>query len=197
MNCLKAVAKVAPRPGRAVLRAEVRLRLVRRERLSREAGRQHAPPRDPVAPLAAGLARRGPRREPRRAERAARARRSRTSPRRTSKRPPEAGDAEAIALDLDGDFDAVLGHDRYDCVLVLDVLEHLKRPEEGVRKIARDPEARRNALREHGQHRVPRHAPEPLPRPVQLRQARHPRPHAHAPVHDLLVPQAARRTAAS
>jgi SAM-dependent methyltransferase len=49
--------------------------------------------------------------------------------------PPEAGDAEAIALDLDGDFDEVLGHDRYDCVLVLDVLEHLKRPEEGVRKL--------------------------------------------------------------
>lgn len=49
--------------------------------------------------------------------------------------PTDAGDAEAIALDLDGDFDRVLGHDRYDCVLVLDVLEHLKRPEEGVRKL--------------------------------------------------------------
>ena len=31
---------------------------------------------------------------------------------------------------------ATLGRHRYDCVLVLDVLEHLKRPEEGVRKIA-------------------------------------------------------------
>jgi glycosyltransferase involved in cell wall biosynthesis len=51
-------------------------------------------------------------------------------------RPPDAGDAEAIALDLDGDFDRVLGRREYDCVLVLDVLEHLKRPEEGVRKIA-------------------------------------------------------------
>jgi glycosyltransferase involved in cell wall biosynthesis len=51
-------------------------------------------------------------------------------------RPPDAGDAEAIALDLDGDFDRVLGRHRYDCVLVLDVLEHLKQPEEGVRKIA-------------------------------------------------------------
>ena len=30
----------------------------------------------------------------------------------------------------------MLGRQQYDCVLVLDVLEHLKRPEEGVRKIA-------------------------------------------------------------
>jgi glycosyltransferase involved in cell wall biosynthesis len=51
-------------------------------------------------------------------------------------RPPDAGAAEAVALDLDGDFDVALGRGRYDCVLVLDVLEHLKRPEEGVRKIA-------------------------------------------------------------
>jgi glycosyltransferase involved in cell wall biosynthesis len=51
-------------------------------------------------------------------------------------RPPEAGAAEAIAVDLDGDFDRTLGRHQYDCVLVLDVLEHLKRPEEGVRKIA-------------------------------------------------------------
>jgi len=51
-------------------------------------------------------------------------------------RPPEAGAAEALALDLDADFDRTLGRHRYDCVLVLDVLEHLKRPEDGVRKIA-------------------------------------------------------------
>ena len=51
-------------------------------------------------------------------------------------RPSEAGDAEAIELDLDADFDRTLGRHQYDCVLVLDVLEHLKRPEEGVRKIA-------------------------------------------------------------
>jgi glycosyltransferase involved in cell wall biosynthesis/SAM-dependent methyltransferase len=51
-------------------------------------------------------------------------------------RPPEAGGAEAIALDLDTDFVAALGPDRYDCVLALDVIEHLKRPEEGVRRIA-------------------------------------------------------------
>ena len=51
-------------------------------------------------------------------------------------RPPDAGAAEAIELDLDGDFDRTLGRHQYDCVLVLDVLEHLKRPEEGVRKIA-------------------------------------------------------------
>jgi glycosyltransferase involved in cell wall biosynthesis len=51
-------------------------------------------------------------------------------------RPAEAGAAEAIALDLDADFDRTLGRHQYDCVLVLDVLEHLKRPEEGVHKIA-------------------------------------------------------------
>jgi len=51
-------------------------------------------------------------------------------------RPPEAGEAEAIQLDLDGDFDRILGRHRYDCVLMLDVLEHLKVPEEGVRKVA-------------------------------------------------------------
>jgi glycosyltransferase involved in cell wall biosynthesis len=51
-------------------------------------------------------------------------------------RPTEAGDAEAVAIDLNRDFDGQLGRRRYDCVLVLDVLEHLERPEEGVRKIA-------------------------------------------------------------
>lgn len=51
-------------------------------------------------------------------------------------RPSQAGAAEAIALDLDSDFDHTLGQAQYDCVLALDVLEHLKRPEEGVRKIA-------------------------------------------------------------
>jgi glycosyltransferase involved in cell wall biosynthesis len=51
-------------------------------------------------------------------------------------RPPDAGKAEAVELDLDGDFDRALGKHAYDCVLVLDVLEHLKRPEEGVRKVS-------------------------------------------------------------
>jgi glycosyltransferase involved in cell wall biosynthesis len=51
-------------------------------------------------------------------------------------RPSEAGVAEALALDLDGDFDRELGHARYDCVLALDVIEHLERPEDGARKIA-------------------------------------------------------------
>jgi 2-polyprenyl-3-methyl-5-hydroxy-6-metoxy-1,4-benzoquinol methylase len=51
-------------------------------------------------------------------------------------RPPDAGAAEAVAIDLDGDFDRILGRHHYDCVLVLDVLEHLKNPEDGVRKIA-------------------------------------------------------------
>ena len=51
-------------------------------------------------------------------------------------RPPDAGDAEAVALDLNGDFDRELGRHRYDCVVALDVVEHLSRPEDGVRKIA-------------------------------------------------------------
>jgi len=51
-------------------------------------------------------------------------------------RPAEAGAAEALALDLNGDFDRELGRHRYDCVIALDVIEHLNRPEEGVRKIA-------------------------------------------------------------
>jgi glycosyltransferase involved in cell wall biosynthesis len=51
-------------------------------------------------------------------------------------RPADAGEAEAVALDLDGDFDRQLGRQRYDCVVALDVLEHLSRPEEGARKIA-------------------------------------------------------------
>jgi glycosyltransferase involved in cell wall biosynthesis len=50
--------------------------------------------------------------------------------------PLEAGEAEPVALDLNADFDAELGHRRYDAVLALDVIEHLSRPEEGVRKIA-------------------------------------------------------------
>jgi glycosyltransferase involved in cell wall biosynthesis len=50
-------------------------------------------------------------------------------------RPPDAGAAEALALDLNGDFDRELGHRRYDAVLALDVIEHLERPEEGVRKL--------------------------------------------------------------
>jgi glycosyltransferase involved in cell wall biosynthesis len=50
--------------------------------------------------------------------------------------PERAGRAEALVLDLDGDFDETLGRRRYDCVLALDVLEHLDRPENGIRKIA-------------------------------------------------------------
>ena len=52
------------------------------------------------------------------------------------KRPSRAGRAEAIALDLDGDFDNELGHAHYDCVVMLDVIEHLRNPEEGARRVA-------------------------------------------------------------
>jgi glycosyltransferase involved in cell wall biosynthesis len=51
-------------------------------------------------------------------------------------RPDLAGEAEALALDLNGPFDEVLGHRRFDAVLALDVLEHLSDPEEAVRRIA-------------------------------------------------------------
>jgi glycosyltransferase involved in cell wall biosynthesis len=51
-------------------------------------------------------------------------------------RPSNAGRAEAIALDLDGDFDKELGHARYDCVVMLDVIEHLRSPEESARRVA-------------------------------------------------------------
>src|SRR3954453_24230096 len=51
-------------------------------------------------------------------------------------RPADAGDAEAVALDLNGDFDRELGRHRYDCVVALDVVEHLSRPEDCVRKMA-------------------------------------------------------------
>jgi glycosyltransferase involved in cell wall biosynthesis len=50
--------------------------------------------------------------------------------------PSQAGGAEALALDLDEPFDAVLGAGRYDVVLVLDVVEHLRDPEDAVRRIA-------------------------------------------------------------
>jgi 2-polyprenyl-3-methyl-5-hydroxy-6-metoxy-1,4-benzoquinol methylase len=50
--------------------------------------------------------------------------------------PTEAGDAQPVALDLNGDFDAILGRRRYDAVLALDVVEHLDAPEECVQKIA-------------------------------------------------------------
>jgi glycosyltransferase involved in cell wall biosynthesis len=51
-------------------------------------------------------------------------------------RPSEAGGAEAIALDLDEPFDDILGQRHYDAVLVLDVVEHLRNPEESVPRIA-------------------------------------------------------------
>ncbi len=46
--------------------------------------------------------------------------------------------------------------------------------------------------RQHRQHRVLRQPPDAADRPVQLRQARHPRPDAHAAVHVRVVPPAVR-----
>jgi 2-polyprenyl-3-methyl-5-hydroxy-6-metoxy-1,4-benzoquinol methylase len=51
-------------------------------------------------------------------------------------RPSQAGTAEAVAVDLDGDFAAALGRRRFDVVVALDVLEHLRRPEEAGAMIA-------------------------------------------------------------
>jgi 2-polyprenyl-3-methyl-5-hydroxy-6-metoxy-1,4-benzoquinol methylase len=51
--------------------------------------------------------------------------------------PQHAGDAETLALDLDGEFDTVLGRDRFDTVVVLDVIEHLNEPELAIQRIAR------------------------------------------------------------
>jgi len=51
-------------------------------------------------------------------------------------KPTEAGGAEAIELDLDEPFEDLLGQRRFDAVLVLDVVEHLRDPEDSVRRIA-------------------------------------------------------------
>ena len=51
-------------------------------------------------------------------------------------RPALAGDAEALAVDLNEDFDRALGASRFDAVLALDVVEHLQQPEEGVSRMA-------------------------------------------------------------
>jgi len=51
-------------------------------------------------------------------------------------RPSDAGAADARAVDLDGDFVGELGKGSYDCVVALDVIEHLLRPEESAKRIA-------------------------------------------------------------
>ena len=50
--------------------------------------------------------------------------------------PTQAGRARPMAIDLNGGFDAELGHRRFDAVLALDVIEHLDSPEDAVRKLA-------------------------------------------------------------
>jgi len=53
-------------------------------------------------------------------------------------RPPRrAGAATCLALDLNGEFDKVLGRSRFDTVLALDVIEHLDQPELAAQRIAR------------------------------------------------------------
>jgi glycosyltransferase involved in cell wall biosynthesis len=49
--------------------------------------------------------------------------------------PTRAGAAEPLALDLNSEFDRVLGERAFDCVLALDVIEHLGDPDEGVQRI--------------------------------------------------------------
>ena len=51
--------------------------------------------------------------------------------------PSHAGAAVPMALDLDGDFDRAIGHEEFDTVAVLDVIEHLDEPELAVQRIAR------------------------------------------------------------
>lgn len=51
--------------------------------------------------------------------------------------PKHAGKAEAIAYNLDGNFDQAFCQQQFDTVLALDVIEHLKEPEETMLKIAR------------------------------------------------------------
>lgn len=54
-----------------------------------------------------------------------------------TQQPKHAGKAEAIAYDLDGNFDHAFCKQQFDRVLALDVIEHLKEPEEAMLKIAR------------------------------------------------------------
>jgi 2-polyprenyl-3-methyl-5-hydroxy-6-metoxy-1,4-benzoquinol methylase len=49
--------------------------------------------------------------------------------------PNNAGHAQAVSLDLNAEFDQILGMRAFDCVLALDVVEHLGNPESAVRKI--------------------------------------------------------------
>lgn len=51
--------------------------------------------------------------------------------------PRKCGGAEAIAVDLNGDFDSLLVPNTFDTVLALDVIEHLESPEAAIQKIGR------------------------------------------------------------
>ncbi len=72
-----------------------------------------------------------------------------------------------------------------DYAVMLDVIEHLASPErfvdDFIAAAAREPEDQ--AGRQHGERGVHRREADAARRPVQLREARHPGPHAHAAVH--------------
>lgn len=53
------------------------------------------------------------------------------------RQPSSPGRAHAMAIDLNSDFDAVLGEHAFDCVVALDVIEHLSSPEQAVQRIFR------------------------------------------------------------
>ena len=113
-------------------------------------------------------------------------------------RPSAAGQsAEAVAIDLNGKFDEVLGRG---ALRRRPGAGSHRAPRAAGRRRAQDggnPQARRGHLRKHRKHCVPLHAPEPAARALQLRQAGHPRPHPQPALHDLFLPSAAGRTAGS
>lgn len=51
--------------------------------------------------------------------------------------PAHSGTAQAVAYDLNADFDTFFGANQFDTVIALDVIEHLNEPEAAVQKIAR------------------------------------------------------------
>ncbi len=146
----------SPRPGRALLRAEVRLRRLRRRAATGSSRRQHAPSPDPLRDVAERLAGRRPRLEPRRAQRAARRRRSRTSPRWTSSARPTQATPRRSRSTSTATSTWTLGQPALRLRARARRDRASRAPRGGRAQDRRDPEARRDALREHRQHRVSR-----------------------------------------